>query len=158
MKTLLNRKVWFVGLAAIAFVVFQGNIVTLTSGLFSSVVKKSATYAAGQTDTVKYSRERGLSALSFGLYTADSSNITRIILKRVINGVATATIAGDTLMTTADSSATARSLVKAVTLAPLSSEYWFIVVYKANTGVIDQGTTTPTVTYELNRQFSVSSN
>lgn len=150
MKSLLNKS-YFPILAGVvsALFIFASGQITLT-GLGKAVSKNSKTYAASQTDTVIYNREVGDVNLSFAVHTKDSSNFTNAVLRRVIDGVAAPAVAGDTLFSS-DSSASARSIVKTITLAPLADQYWIIVKYTANNGAIDQGTTTPTVVYEVNK-------
>lgn len=110
----------------------------------------SKTYAGLQVDTVKFSPPAGLSGLAFGIHLKDSSNLSKVIVRRVFDGVASAVIAGDTLTTT-DTSATAVSYLKTVTLAPIPDQYWFIVTYDS---VALQGVTTPTVVYGVVKQLS----
>ena len=154
MKNRVLKVVLVGGLVTLALLMFMGNQVTipLNAGLVTTKATQT-TFATGQTDTVTVNREAGLSALAFAIHTKDSSNISLVTVRRVFNGVYAAVLAGDTLVTN-DSSATARVIIKAVTLAPLAEQYVFIVAYKANTGGLNQGVTTPNVVYGVNREYS----
>ena len=155
MKTLLKWvKTYPVASAFIAVALFLGATqVSIGPGLGLATVKATGTYASAQVDTVILQREGGVQALSFAIESADSQNLGTVIVRRVIDGTASAVIAGDTL-TSNDSSATARSVVKTVPLAPLPDTYWVIVTYKTNTGGINQGATTPNYVYQFNKQYS----
>jgi hypothetical protein len=126
---------------------------TLT-GIGREVSKVSTTYASGRIDTVLYNREGGVAVLAFAVHTQDSSNITNIVLRRVVDGVYSPVISADSLVTAADSSAAERVILKSVTLNPMPDQYAFIVKYKANNGGLDQGVSSPTVVYEVLKSYT----
>lgn len=103
-----------------------GNKRLSTSGEGS--VSDTLFYCSGKTDTIKVKREKGVSVMSYVLYTPDSSNVTNVIVKRIFNNVAMATQAGDTIIA-GDSSGAAKLRIVAVTMSPIADEYWFIVKY-----------------------------
>lgn len=110
-------------------------------------------YVASEVDTLKYKREAGISALSFGLSYSDSINITNIVVVKRVNDQSVAAVSADTL-TSGDSSATAGAFLSAITLAPIADEYWIIVKFSADHGAIDQSTDDNTATAEIIKQYS----
>lgn len=112
-----------------------GNRRLSTSG--EAMVSDTLFSSANKVDTIKVKREKGVAAMSYFMYTIDSSNVKSVVLRRVVNSVAEAAQVGDTLIAL-DSSATAKLRIKTVTLAPLADEYWFVVTYSAK---IDSPTT-----------------
>ena len=142
-------------LAVLMFVpllVFGGQTVLTGNGTSATAVAVN-TYTTSQVDTVVLRRwSSGISGLSFALHVADSTSITNVIVRRVINGLAQAVIAGDTLFSTFTNTSSTLSASKTatVTMTPLCEVYWFVVTY-AGSG---QGVTTPTVTYIAETQFA----
>jgi len=113
----------------------------------------TSTYSTASKDTLRYIREFGLTGLSLSVYTADSSNITDVIVKRKVSGVFLTVQAGDTLIAS-DSSATAKLRVATLTLAPLADEYVFFVAFADTAGkTIKQSFDSTTVTYKINKQY-----
>jgi hypothetical protein len=125
-----------------------------------ATTKVTNTYASAQVDTIIVTREYGISSLSFGISFLDSSNVLNIVARRMYNGYLVAGVTADTLLASpGDSSATSgRSLAKTVTIngstTPLPDSWYFIVKYQTNSGNINQGTTTPTATYILNKIYN----
>ena len=152
-KTLLRNAILSVLLVVGITMIFGGAQVTVPLAAGLPVSKTSKTFVSGQVDTITFNREAGLSALSFSIRTKDSSNITSIVLRRAFDGIFSPVVATDTL-SAVDSSASDRAIIKTITLAPLSDQYKVIVTYNTDDGGINQGTTTPTVVYGFNKQFS----
>ena len=152
-KTLLRNAILSVLLVVGITMIFGGAQVTVPLAAGLPVSKTSKTFVSGQVDTITFNREAGLSALSFSIRTKDSSNITSIVLRRAFDGILSPVVATDTL-SAVDSSASDRAIIKTITLAPLSDQYKVIVTYNTDDGGINQGTTTPTVVYGFNKQFS----
>lgn len=157
MKQYLTRPVVLIGLLIVSVVIAwaasgQASI-PLNANLDNSKVSKA--YVKNQTDTVIINREGSMSALALGIHTKDSSKITLAVVRRVVDGVASALAAGDTLApftawrntTNAGATATAE-----ITLAPLADQYWVIVTYENSDTT--QGVSTPTVVYEALKQYS----
>ena len=143
------------GLAVIvSAVAFMGAVKSLPLATGLTVTSVSGTYASGQTDTVKFTREAGLSGLSFSIDPYDSCNLTRVYVRRVVNGSLAAAVAGDTLISAADSTATGAPWVKSVTLSPICDQYWFFVVYASDKGALNQSTLHPSVVYRAHKQFA----
>jgi hypothetical protein len=126
--------------------------VTFTTTPATAVSKATKAYAASQVDTLRFSREAGLSGLAFTAKWKDSVSLTNILLRRVVDGKASAFITTDSIMTLLPYVATTNdtTLLKTITLAPLCDEYWVIVTY-AGSG---QGTGTNTAVYEFQKQYA----
>lgn len=139
------------------------KIIPLTSGASKAVL--STTYANSQVDTVIFAREGGLSGLAFAAHFSDSVKVTSAVLRHIVDGEVFGTIAtADTLTNFAafvdtstsafgmkgSSGAPSSCVTNTVTLTPLGDAYWVIVTYAASLC----GTGTPTVKYELVRQYS----
>lgn len=120
------------------------------------IEKLVTTYAGATTDTIIVTKDPAAQAFSFGYYTADSSNITNVIVQRRVAGYSFDVQVGDTLVTAADSSATAKLRLKTFTIAPQADQYYILVKYTSNVlgAVIKNGVTTPTVIYQVTKQFS----
>lgn len=131
MKQLILVLITFFGI-----MLFTGGSKRLSAS-GEAVVSDTLFSAANKVDTIKVKREKGVTAMSYFMYTIDSSNIKSAVLLRVFNNVAEAAQVGDTLITL-DSSATAKVRIKAITMAPLADEYWVVVTYSAR---IDSPTT-----------------
>lgn len=151
----MKTKIFLVALFTISFLV--AGVKTFPVNPSAATVKVTNTYASAQVDTVKWTREIGIDGISFGASFLDSSNVLNIVARRVYNGYIVAGVSADSILVSpGDSSATSgRSLAKTVTLngstTPLPDAIWFLVKYQTNSGNINQGTTTPTVTYILNK-------
>lgn len=116
-----------------ALMLFTGGSRRLsTSG--EGMVSDTLFYVSGKTDTIKVKREKGVVAMSYFIYTNDSSNLQSVVLLRTVNDVAMAAQVGDTLISS-DSSGAAKLRIKTVTMSPLADEYWFVVKYA--TTIID---------------------
>jgi hypothetical protein len=152
-----NIRAFLVALVGIA-IMFMGTQITVNLNPGRSQTKSSGTYASAQVDTIKYTREAGLSGLSFEAHWKDSVNITNIVCRRVFDGVPNVVASADSLTTAADSSATAVSWIKTITLAPLAEQYWVIVTYATDAGALNQGVSTPNVVYGFERQYSRTNN
>lgn len=128
-----------------------------------SVESYVGTYTNSQIDTVIINRDPGLSALSFGAHFGDSVSTyatAAATVRRVVDGVLTPAIAGDTLTNwssvlsvvvsnpTSNKFANGTALVGAITLAPLADQYLVILKYAA----AGQGTS-HNVKYEAIKQF-----
>lgn len=150
-------SLFVVTLCVVSLVLATGNNKTFTrvnAPTSSSVV---VTYAASQVDTLVYGRELGLNTLALSAQFNDSVSVTRIVVRRVINGVLQAVLAGDTLtafnsFANVPNSANPTSAVTAqVTIDPLCDVYWFIVTYASS----NQGTDNNTVSYILQKRYNV---
>jgi len=156
----MKTKIMLVVSSVVLMIVFVAAIKILPVQPDRGTTKVTNTYASAQIDTVKWTRELNVDKISFGASFLDSSNVLNIVARRVYNGYVVAGVSADTLLASpGDSSATSgRSLSKTVTMngatTPLPDEYWFIVKYQTNSGNINQGTTTPTVTYILNKVYN----
>lgn len=142
---------------AIFFTSFAGSgqkAVPANAG--QAISKYTGTYASAEVDTVTYSREAGLSGLSFAIQAQDSVNITSVVLRRVWNGIAEAVVSTDTLWQKDSAAITTAYYTRGatVTLAPIPDIFWVIVTYATDHGVINEGKTTPTVVYLFDKQFS----
>lgn len=130
-------------LVALVGIVLTFALVAATvsvSGIGKATSTVTTTYGQGDVDTVKWAREKGVVGASFSVSSSDTVNIQSIIIKRVVNGaivgnavavadtIAGAAVAG-TVPVSAESSATLKTFVHAVTLTPYAEEYWFIVKY-----------------------------
>lgn len=151
-----QRKMFvFVLLALVAMVLMGASgkkNVPLSSGTATTVLQTA--YVSAQVDTLVVTREAGLSAASFGIYAADSINISKVILRRVVNGYPLAVQVGDTLMSAADSAASSYTALKAITLAPVCEQFWIIVTYNTDKNGINQSKDANTVRYAINRQYA----
>jgi hypothetical protein len=118
----------------------------------TEVSKTTNTYVNSQVDTLVFNRERGLSGLAFATRWKDSVKVTSILLRRVVDGIATAFITTDSLMTGLPYTAVLvdTTIHKTVTLAPLADQYWVIVTYVSS----GNGVTTPTAVYEFIKQYA----
>src|SRR5690606_10980541 len=115
--------------------ILLGSVAFITAFLFgdyslggrlgdATLKLSSQTYANGQTDTITYSREAGLSGLSFGIHFGDSVDFQNIVLRRVVNGQLAPFVTGDSLIATGGDSATAAGArLYTITLAPLAEQY-----------------------------------
>ena len=128
---------------SLAYAASGQKTIPLANGKSTSSVTN--TFANSQVDTVRFTREAGLSGLAFAFYSAESLSVTNVICRRVVNGRAQSVIAGDTIVGAfAFAGATADTMKLAtVTLAPIPTEYWFIVTYAGSAN----GVTAPTVKY-----------
>lgn len=126
--------------------------VTFSTNPNTAISKTSKAYAASQVDTLIFNRESGLSGLSFTAKWKDSVKLTNILLRRIVDGKASAFVTTDSIMTNLPYTATTNdtTLLKTITLAPLAEQYWVIVTYEA-TG---NGVTTPTAVYQFNKQYA----
>ena len=119
----------------------------------------TGTYVDSQTDTVKWTRENGVSALAFAALYNDTVEVTTARVLRVVHGkpiTQGAALEGDTLtrLTALDQTTTANialgiSTSDAITMAPLADAYWVIVQYAASGNAV----TTGTVRYEFIKQY-----
>lgn len=142
----------FVAVIAMFLILGASGKVNVPQNSGLAVSKTSKAYADAQVDTVIFAREPGLAGLSFGAHFKDSVNVRSVVLRRVVDGIAEAVVSTDTLWQS-DSSATAKSKVATITLAPLPDVYWVIVTYATNNGGLVNGVTTPTAVYEFNKQY-----
>lgn len=136
--------------------------VTLTGTTDASVASASNTYANSQVDTVIWTRDGSVSAISFAAHFKDSVSVTSCVIRRIVHGTLMAAVAADTVAnlqpfaSTTDGSAGStvfsdgKSVTGLVTLTPLADQYLFIVTYAGSAN----GVTTPTVIYEVIKQFS----
>lgn len=113
--------------------------------------KVTGDHVNSETDTVLWAREPGVEALAIAAHWKDSVSLTRVVVRRIVNGDYTTAIAGDTVVSSAFAGATTAdtSLTATVTLAPLCDMYAFIFVYAAS----NNGVTTPVVYYEAIKQI-----
>lgn len=118
----------------------------------TAISKAPKTYAISQVDTLIFNREPGLSGLAFTAKWKDSVSITSILLRRVVDGKASAFITTDSIMTLLPYLATTvdTTMLKTITLAPLADTYWVIVTYAGSA----QGVTTPTAVYQFEKQYA----
>lgn len=135
-------------------VVQAEQAVLLGNGKVRSSV--NGTFGASEVDTVIWVREPGVTAISFGMYVADTCDMsTTTAVRRIINGVAVTAITADTLANAETMAATDYlvpvSTLDAVTLAPLAEQYWFIVTYHST--ACGTGTSN-TITYFLEKQYA----
>ena len=146
-------------LVVVGLVAFMGNQVTVPyrPGVTPSVIVK--TFANSQVDTVLWVREGGVSAIAFAAEWKDSvtlSSAPAVMVRRKVNNIYLAPLGGDTLTNftsftnTANVAAPDSCTTNAVTLAPLADAYQFIVKYNSS----GNGTGTPTVVYEVIKQYS----
>lgn len=148
------------GINGLTFAFTQTGVVGLGAG--ASTV--TGTFAASQIDTFVFNRERGVSALAFGLHAKDSLQLHGTTAGRVIrmvDGTIVALPAADTLTgftnftSTTDGStnqpfSNGVSVLGTITLAPVCDQYWVILKYAA-TG---NGTTTPNYKAEFVKTYS----
>lgn len=119
----------------------------------TAISKATKAYAISQVDTLIFNREPGLSGLAFTAKWKDSVSITSILLRRVVDGKASAFVAAtDSIMTLLPYLATTvdTTMLKTITLAPLADTYWVIVTYAGSA----QGVTTPTAVYQFEKQYA----
>lgn len=136
--------------------------VTLTGTTDASVASATNTYANSQVDTVVWVRDGSVSAISFAAHFKDSASVTSCVIRRVVDGALMAAVTADTVANIqpfvsvvdgASGSTTysnGKSVTGLVTLTPLADIYLFIVTYAGSAN----GVTTPTVKYEVVKQFS----
>jgi hypothetical protein len=152
MKSLLVVLLMLVSLT-LAFSAGNTKYFTRTAAPTSTV---TVTYANSQSDTLVWSRELGVSGISFNAHFKDSCSITRVRVVRIIDGEQVAMVAGDTLtafsafVSAANVANPSVSVAANVTVDPFPDTYWFIVTYAASA----QGVTNPTVVYELGRRYT----
>lgn len=126
----------------------------------SSIV---STFAKNQQDTVVWTREAGVSAISFMIHCKDSvrfANDSGCVILRVVDGTAQK-IAGDTLnlsskISVVDGNASTLSFADGVvyTFTPTFSPYSDHIVFIVKYGIAGCGTTTPTVRYQVNKVYA----
>ena len=123
----------------------------LNAGIGKTAYSKALVKA--QVDTLIYVRKGDENALAFAVELKDSGKITSVTFQRGVNGIYMAQVTADTLSSFyALTSTGTKAATQAVTLAPLADQYRFIVTYDTTTTLF--GVTTPTVNYEVLRQFS----
>ena len=146
-------------LVVVGLVAFMGNQVTIPyrPGVSPSIIAK--TYANSQVDTVLWVRESGVSAIAFAAEWKDSVTLASapaVMVRRKVNGIYLAPLAGDTLTNftsfanTANVAAPDSCTTNTVNLGPLADAYQFIVKYNSS----GNGVVTPTVYYEVIKQYS----
>lgn len=157
MKNKLFNKNTMWGLALVLILVLAVAEVWAASGKVSfggsgaAVSKTTKTYANSQVDTLVFNREAGLATLAFTARWKDSVKLTSILLRRVVDGIASAQLTTDSIMTLLPYTATTSdtTLLKAITLAPAADQYWVIVTYVSS----GNGVTTPTAVYEFQKTY-----
>lgn len=151
MKKYLSKIIVIAGIIAIVIVATGAGVNTRLSGIDLANSKYVGTYANSQVDTIKWAREASCSGAAFAIHLKDSASVTSVILRRIIDGKVSKAILADTLTNVAWVSITNDSVAtQTITLTPLADEYWFFVTYAGSAN----GVTTPTVTYEVIKQFS----
>lgn len=114
--------------------------------------KVTGDHVNSENDTVYYTRQPGLEALAIAAHWKDSVSLTRVIVRRLVDGDICSPAAGDTIVATTFAGAPVvgdTSLTVAVTLAPLADTYVFIFQYASS----NNGVTSPTVVYEAIKQI-----
>lgn len=134
-------------LSVMTILLFSAATIPLPSSGGPNVLR-SGTYANSQVDTVFYARPATLSGGAFMATWADSVSVTTIIMRRVVDGVVQAVVAGDTLFTSFAGTSTTQKIAT-FTLTPMPGQYAFIVTYASSAN----GFTSPTVKYGVNQQF-----
>lgn len=165
-------RVLFVGAVALVVMALMLGVGSQVSVPFSrgvAVEKKTGTYATKQIDTIVINRDPGAQGITFAAHWKDSVallNTAATVIRRVVDGTISAVPAtGDSLSgwsaftSTADGNSTpdkfnnGKSLTGTITLNPLADQYLVIVKYDTLTAT-QQGVSTPTVVYEVIKQFS----
>lgn len=152
-KTVISVFILVVCVAVAVTVVWAASgQVTFVTNPNTAISKTTKAYATSQVDTLIFNRESGLSGLSFTAKWKDSVSITSILLRRIVDGKASAFITTDSIQTGLPYLATTvdTTMLKTITLAPLAEQYWVIVTYAASA----QGVTTPTAVYQFQKQYA----
>ena len=150
MKKVIFKAVSGLMLLATVFIfIGAGNYLSVPLRAGSPQTSVVVTYANSQVDTLRFIREPGLAGLSFAIRAKDSMSLTSVRVRRVVNGVMLAPVAGDTIITTVVSITNDTLKIATVTLAPLCDEYRFFITYAGSAN----GVTTPTAEYVFNRQY-----
>lgn len=142
-------------LLAVAVLYATGNKLSFTR-INNPASVQTGTFANSQVDTLFYSRELGVSGLSFGAHFKDTVSVTRVVVRRIIDGEWQAVQAGDTLtnfnafVNAPNVANPSISVINTVTIDPMPDVYAFIVTYASSAN----GVTNPNVTYEINKKYS----
>lgn len=147
-------------LVVVGLVAFMGAQVTMPykPGVSPSAVVK--TFANSLVDTVTWSREPGVSGVTFAAEFKDSVSVSYVKVDRGYNGVylpLAGTVARDSIVefrnfSNAPNKANPDTVMAGtLLLTPLADQYRFIVTY-AGSG---NGVTGPTVVYEIVKQYSM---
>jgi len=142
-------KKLLLSLSVILFAVSYAGQKTIITSRNTETAKVTGTYANSQTDTVWFTRQGGVSTMSFAIHTKDSVSITNAILFRQFNGVTQAVVVGDTLFSSYAAENTGIKIAT-ITLSPLADIYYVKVAYAGSAN----GVTTPTVYYGLNASYN----
>jgi ATP-dependent Zn protease len=137
-------------LVIVSIAVVQSGVNSVTPNSDQPYDRVRIVYADSQVDTIKFQREKNLTALSFGFKHNDSANIKNVMMYRVMMAKAQPIQAGDTLISSYTSSSNTGA-VKFVTvpLTPLAEYYWFVVSWQDSLN----GTTNDTATFSFNKQY-----
>lgn len=150
MKKVLKAVSGMLVFASTFLFIGAGNNSTIPVRAGSQQTTIAVTYANSQVDTLRFIREPGLSGLSFGLHAKDSMSLTSVIVRRIVDGVQLAPVAGDTIIGAVVSITNDTLKLATVTLAPICDEYRLYVTYAGSAN----GVTTPTAVYVFNRQYT----
>ena len=140
-------------------ILFQGNLVTIPNKLAVSPDVVVKTFKNSQVDTVTWYRQAGVSGASFAAHFKDSVNVTSVAVWRGVDGVYLqpgTTVAKDSIVefrnfSCLDNKAAPDTvMVGTLQLTPIADSYRFVVTYAAS----GNGVVTPTVVYEVIKQFS----
>lgn len=167
-ETIRVLSVGTVAMILFALLLGVGGQVSVPFSRGVAVEKKTGTYATKQIDTIVINRDPGAQGITFAAHWKDSVallNTAATVVRRVIDGTISAVPATDSLSgwsayksatdgnSTPDKFNNGTSLTGTITINPLADQYLVIVKYDTLTATL-QGVSTPTVVYEVIKQFS----